>query len=96
MPFYNHTSTVNKIDPKAQYLVLYNDSYSYDDGYGGTSRSEFIQTSQFEDEASMLEWIKKETTGNGYSRRNAADILVVPIEAIRRVEVETKIITRLA
>ena len=43
----------------------------------------------------MLEWIKKETAPGPYSSsvRDPKDILVIPFDAIKRVEVETKITT---
>lgn len=89
------TSKVGEIPEDTKYLVMYNDTYGTDNGYpeDGYRTVDYIRVVSFNSEELMLEWIKSETTHRQWNNtpRNPKDILIFPMNAAMRVEVETKV-----
>lgn len=89
------TDKVSSIPKDTKYLVMYSDSYSTDNGYpeDGYRILDYIHTVSFNNEELMLEWIKSETAVKQYGTpRDPREILIVPYDAVQRVEVETKVV----
>lgn len=85
---------VSSIPEDTQYLVMYNDSYTSDNGYpeDGCTRYSYIRTVSFNSKELMLEWINSETSPRQWGgSRDPREILIVPIETVKRIKVETTV-----
>lgn len=73
-----------------QFIVLYEDSLCYDDGYGGTSKAFYLQIEGFEDEEQLKEWIRTEMTPKKYSSgpRDYKILRWQPIEPVVQVSIK--------
>lgn len=86
--------SIASIPDDTKYLLMYNDSYTTDNGYpeDGHRTYSYIRTVSFNSEELMLAWINYEITPKQWgSARNPKDILIVPIEAVKRVKTEVSI-----
>ena len=72
-----------------QFIVMYEDTVRYDDGYGGTGSSDFLQIEGFENEEQLKEWIRTEMTPGKYGKvpREYKILRWQPIEPVVQVSI---------